>query len=212
MLNLFSSVRAILDANRNSLMLLDLRFSIFTLGLGAGTFIAALYGMNLKNFFEESELGFWGISAISAAFSTAVLVYGLGRLRKVQRVSMWGECRPTHSMWNKRLAWKERKMKEWAQAKEEKIIWGLGKGTSAAGPGGLGGPGEIRGERSKRLHDIRAEAHAMKQPWLAHVQALKRRKAESRKGDDVVRSTSSDRFGNTVSGVNAKPSDGIASI
>lgn len=169
-------------------MLLDLRFSIFTLGLGAGTFIAALYGMNLKNFFEESELGFWGISAVSAAFSTAVLVYGLGRLRKVQRVSMWGECSPAKSMWNNRPAWKERKTKEWAQAKEERSIWGLGKGTS---------------ERLKRLHDIRAEAHAMKQPWLAHVQALKRRKAESRKADDVVRSTSSDRFGNT-----AKPSDG----
>jgi len=188
-------------------MLLDLRFSIFTLGLGAGTFIAALYGMNLKNFFEESELGFWGISAISAAFSTAVLVYGLGRLRKVQRVSMWGECSPSNSMWNNRLAWKERK-KKWAQAKEERSIFGLGKGTSAAGLGALGGPADIRGERLKRLHDVRAEAHAMKQPWLAHVQALKRRKAESRKADDVVRSTSSDRFGNTVSGLNAKPSDG----
>jgi magnesium transporter len=197
-------------------MLLDLRFSIFTLGLGAGTFIAALYGMNLKNYMEEADIGFWGVSAISAVFSTAVLVYGLGRLRKVQRVSMWGECPPANSMWSSRLALKERKMKEWAQSKEERSNWGLGKGTTAAGLGALGGPAEIRAERLKRLHDIRAEAHAMKQPWLAHVHALKRRKAESRKGDDVVRSTSSssssDRFGNTVSGLNAKPGDGSPTL
>jgi len=198
-------------------MLLDLRFSIFTLGLGAGTFIAALYGMNLKNFIEESGIGFWGVSGISAALSTLVLVYGLGRLRKVQRVSMWGECPPTNSMWRSRLALKERKMKEWAQAKEERAHWGLGKGTAAAGLGALGGPAEIRAERLKRLYDIRTEAHSAKQPWLAHVHALKRRKVESRKGDDRGRSTSasspsSDRFGNTVSGLNAKPGDGSPAL
>lgn len=83
-------VKAILDANRNSLMLLDLKFSIGTLGLGGGTFVAALYGMNLKNFIEESDLGFWGVSAWCFAFSVIVCVYGLRKLRKVQRVSMWG--------------------------------------------------------------------------------------------------------------------------
>jgi hypothetical protein len=38
-------------------MLLDLKFSIGTLGIGSGAFVAALYGMNLKNFIEDSELG-----------------------------------------------------------------------------------------------------------------------------------------------------------
>ncbi|KAF2499790.1 cora-domain-containing protein [Lophium mytilinum] len=96
--NLVSSIRnteeivkAILDANRNSLMLLELRFSIFTLGLGAGTFVAALYGMNLKNFLEESDLGFGAISAWCTLFGVIVCVYGIKHLRKVQRVSMWGE-------------------------------------------------------------------------------------------------------------------------
>ena len=103
-------------------MLLDIRFSIFTLGLGAGTFIAALYGMNLKNYFEESAIGFWGVSGISAALSTLVLVYGLGRLRKVQRVSMWGECPPSNSMWSSRLALKERKMKEWARESTYRVF------------------------------------------------------------------------------------------
>lgn len=85
------SVKAILDANRNSLMLLDLKFSIGTLGMGSGAFIAALYGMNLKNFIEESDLGFLGVSAWSFLFAALVCGWGLQKLRKVQRVSMWGE-------------------------------------------------------------------------------------------------------------------------
>lgn len=85
-------VKAILDANRNSLMLLDLKFSIGTLGIGSGAFIAALYGMNLKNFLEESSIGFWGVTGWSIIFAGVVCTYGLTKLRKVQRVSMWGEA------------------------------------------------------------------------------------------------------------------------
>ncbi|KAF2446958.1 cora-domain-containing protein [Karstenula rhodostoma CBS 690.94] len=95
--NLVSSIRnteeivkAILDANRNSLMLLDLRFSILTLALTAGTFVAALYGMNLKNFIEESDFGFWGVSAWCTVFGFIVAVYGIRKLQRVQRLSMWG--------------------------------------------------------------------------------------------------------------------------
>jgi len=84
------SVKAILDANRNSLMLLDLKFSILTLSITAGTFVAALYGMNLKNFIEESDLGFYGISGWCTIFGFMVAAYGLQKLRKVQRVSMYG--------------------------------------------------------------------------------------------------------------------------
>jgi magnesium transporter len=73
-------------------MLLDLKFSIGTLGIGSGAFIAALYGMNLKNFIEESDLGFWGVTGWSAVFAGIVCSYGLTKLRKVQRVSMWGEA------------------------------------------------------------------------------------------------------------------------
>ncbi len=86
-----NSVKAILDANRNSLMLLDLKFSIGTLGIGSGAFIAALYGMNLKNFIEESDYGFVAVSAWSFIFAAIVCSYGLTKLRRVQRVSMWGE-------------------------------------------------------------------------------------------------------------------------
>ena len=72
-------------------MLLDLKFSIGTLGIGSGAFVAALYGMNLKNFIEESDYGFWGVTGWCGVFSACVCMYGLSKLRKVQRVSMWGE-------------------------------------------------------------------------------------------------------------------------
>lgn len=72
-------------------MLLDLKFSIGTLGIGSGAFVAALYGMNLKNFLEESDLGFAGVTVWSVVFAGIICSYGLQKLRKVQRLSMFGE-------------------------------------------------------------------------------------------------------------------------
>ncbi|KAL8802369.1 MAG: hypothetical protein Q9182_003859 [Xanthomendoza sp. 2 TL-2023] len=120
-------VKAILDANRNSLMLLDLKFSIGTLGIGSGAFIASLYGMNLKNFIEESNFGFFGVSGSSMVFAAIVCSYGLSKLRKVQRVSMWGE----HGR-NSRGSWRE---------------------TDLAPPL----PGESRTDRLRRIKESRAD-------------------------------------------------------
>ncbi|KAK0729797.1 mitochondrial inner membrane magnesium transporter mrs2 [Lasiosphaeris hirsuta] len=88
--NMSNSIRAILDANRNSLMLLDLKFSVGALGLAVGTFLAGLYGMNLENFIEETNWGFSAVTGLSTAFSLLVCWYGLAKLRKVQRVKMGG--------------------------------------------------------------------------------------------------------------------------
>jgi hypothetical protein len=84
-------VRAILDANRNQLMLLEIKFSVGTLGLAAGTLVAGLYGMNLKNFIEESDIAFGGISVACFGLSAIVCIYGMRRLRRIQKVRMWGE-------------------------------------------------------------------------------------------------------------------------
>lgn len=86
-------VKAILDANRNSLMLLDLRFTVATLGLGTATFFAALYGMNLKNFWEESDIAFVGVSGFSVIVGLFICRWGLKKLYRVQKVSMWGKPR-----------------------------------------------------------------------------------------------------------------------
>ena len=122
-----TSVKAILDANRNSLMLLDLKFSVGTLGIGSGTLIAGLYGMNLKNFMEESDLGFLGVTSWSFLFAAIVCSYGLKKLRKVQRVSMWGE-----------------------QGSKSRGSWREVPTAPAL-------PGESRAERLKRLKELRQE-------------------------------------------------------
>ncbi|KIW10168.1 hypothetical protein PV08_11129 [Exophiala spinifera] len=87
-------VKAILDANRNQLMLLEIKFSVGTLGLAGGTLIAGLYGMNLNNFIEETDWGFGAVSVVCFALSAVISVYGMRKLRKVQKVSMWGEGLP----------------------------------------------------------------------------------------------------------------------
>ncbi|KAI1181099.1 cora-domain-containing protein [Nemania sp. FL0916] len=84
-------IRAILDANRNSLMLLDLKFSVGTLGLAMGTFIAGLYGANLENFIEETNWGFGAVTGISIIMSLLVCKYGLAKLRNLQRIKMQGD-------------------------------------------------------------------------------------------------------------------------
>ncbi|KAK5663203.1 hypothetical protein OQA88_6621 [Cercophora sp. LCS_1] len=86
-------IRAILDANRNALMLLDLKFTVGTLGLAMGTFIAGLYGMNLEVFIDETTWGFGLITGISVILSLAVCKYGMVKLRKVQRVRMSSSSR-----------------------------------------------------------------------------------------------------------------------
>tara|TARA_R110002003_G_scaffold9_41_gene782 strand:- start:34184 stop:34537 length:354 start_codon:yes stop_codon:yes gene_type:complete len=60
--------------------------------------------MNLKNFIEESDLGFYGISGWCTIFGVMVAAYGLQKLRKVQRVSMYGHgpgsmVSKSHSGW-----------------------------------------------------------------------------------------------------------------
>jgi magnesium transporter len=157
------SVRAILDANRNALMLLELKFSICTLGLGAGTFIAALYGMNLKNFIEESDLGFWGVSGVCGVLSVLVLMYGMRRLRRVQKVSMWGDS-PSHL----------------TKSRQDEVrgLWGLGRGTAMAGLPPVGDPVTVKAERARKI------AERMEQHRAAHMaqQLARKRRIETKKG------------------------------
>ncbi|KAF2131048.1 cora-domain-containing protein [Dothidotthia symphoricarpi CBS 119687] len=174
--NLVSSIRnteevvkAILDANRNSLMLLDLKFTILTVAITAGTFVAALYGMNLKNFIEESDLGFAGVSVWCTVFGSIVAIYGLKKLRQVQRVSMYGSGSIIRN---------SAKGSAWGLG-----AWG-GKGVPGAGIGGRGAiegaveAGAGAGKKGESLGDL-----------IQRERALTRRlaKAEAR-ADDVAKS------------------------
>lgn len=143
-------------------MLLDLKFSVGTLGLGAGTFVAALYGMNLKNFIEESDLGFWGVSAWCFVFSVVVCYYGLTKLRKVQRVSMWGEHGRGNNAW--RVA---------GYDNNGRSVGALGPGAGVAGVGGVPGvPGVPRAplvpgkaERQEWLREKHELHGQLKRQW-----------------------------------------------
>ena len=130
-------------------MLLDLKFSIGTLGLATGTLFAGLYGMNLKNFIEESDFGFGGVSVTCFGITAIVCFYGLAKLRKLQRVRMWGESGvggdplapfPMRSgaLTGHRSNWR---------ADSIEPVWG-------------GLPGEGRSERIKRLREGAAAAAA----------------------------------------------------
>ncbi|GME64835.1 magnesium ion transporter [Neofusicoccum parvum] len=160
-------VKAILDANRNSLMLLDLKFSVWTVGLAAGTFVAALYGMNLKNFIEESDLGFWGVSIWCAIFTLLTTTVGLGKLRRVQRVSMWGEHGARRSSW--REIGPQALLGNPASPVTPRVP---PVGAAAAANAGLGAAAsEKRADKLKRLRElhaaqaqgVHAEVHAARQ-------------------------------------------------
>ncbi|WBW71587.1 mitochondrial inner membrane magnesium ion transmembrane transporter Mrs2 [Schizosaccharomyces osmophilus] len=86
-----------LDANRNSLMLLGLKLSAVTLGLGFGAIIAGIYGMNLPNGFEESSTAFY--STVGLIFSMAAIFSAVGilKIRSLKRIQMAFVNRPLSS-------------------------------------------------------------------------------------------------------------------
>lgn len=155
-------------------MLLDLKFSIGTLGLATGTLFSALYGMNLKNFIEESDLGFGGVSITCFVISAAVCVYGLAKLRKLQRVRMWGESGDGGtglSTLSPRRSAISHQRTNW-RADSIEPVWGSL-------------PGEARSDRIKRLRE-NATANASK-----HAAAAASRSAASSSAssfEDALRS------------------------
>lgn len=82
-------VNIILDSNRNSLMLLELKITIYTLGFTVATLLPAFYGMNLKNFIEESYFGFAGVMAVSFIMGYLVVKANFKSLRSVTKLSMF---------------------------------------------------------------------------------------------------------------------------
>ncbi|WEJ96825.1 magnesium ion transporter [Yamadazyma tenuis] len=83
-------VNIILDANRNSLMLFELKVTIYTLGITFATLVPAFYGMNLKNFIEESQYGFGAVVAFSILQGLFLTMLNLKALNKVQRLTRMG--------------------------------------------------------------------------------------------------------------------------
>ncbi|KAJ3481422.1 hypothetical protein NLI96_g7666 [Meripilus lineatus] len=81
-------VELILDSNRNALLALDLKISIYTMGIGVGTLVAGLFGMNLTSHMEEHEYAFVVMSVLSMAIAVVFSWSGLRRLARIQRVGL----------------------------------------------------------------------------------------------------------------------------
>lgn len=81
-------VNIILDANRNSLLLFELKVTIYTLGFTVATLLPAFYGMNLKNFIEESYWGFASVVAFSVLAAAMVTVANMRALRSVTKLTL----------------------------------------------------------------------------------------------------------------------------
>lgn len=84
-------VNIILDANRNSLMLFELKVSIYTLGFTVATLLPAFYGMNLKNYIEDSNLGFAAVVVFSILQGVIITAINFRKLRGVQKLAMMGK-------------------------------------------------------------------------------------------------------------------------
>ncbi|WPK26478.1 hypothetical protein PUMCH_003832 [Australozyma saopauloensis] len=81
-------VNIILDANRNSLMLFELKVTIYTLGFTVATLTPAFYGMNLKNYIEESNLGFGLVVVFSIIQGIIITIWNFKKLYRVQKMTM----------------------------------------------------------------------------------------------------------------------------
>ncbi|KAH9930507.1 Mg2+ transporter protein cora-like protein [Epithele typhae] len=84
-------VELILDSNRNSLLALDLKISIITMGIGIGTFVAGLFGMNLISHFEAHPYAFYAMAAVALWARSAIRKVGLSRNNRKppKRRSKW---------------------------------------------------------------------------------------------------------------------------
>lgn len=81
-------VNIMLDSNRNSLMLFELKVTIYTLAFTIATLIPSYYGMNLKNYIEESEYGFFGVVGVSVLMAYIITFFNFKALRSVTRMTL----------------------------------------------------------------------------------------------------------------------------
>lgn len=132
-------VNIILDANRNSLMLFELKVTIYTLGFTVATMVPAFYGMNLKNFIEESELGFASVVVFSIVSAGLVSVANFRALRSVTRLTLMNNHtgdKTTKHIQNAKLAVDREVPTLWARWKHgARVIWSGNTNYTTVGDG-----------------------------------------------------------------------------
>jgi magnesium transporter len=80
-------VNIMLDSQRNSLLLFELRLAMITMGLTGGAFIASLFGMNLVSSLENHPYAFFVVSGTAAAAASFAFVLAMRRMRLLVKQS-----------------------------------------------------------------------------------------------------------------------------
>lgn len=79
-------VQIILDVSRNSLMWFEIRLSIITLSTSLVSVYAALFGMNLRNYFEDDPVAFSIVSAAALLTGVGAYVMSLRKLKTLAQI------------------------------------------------------------------------------------------------------------------------------
>ncbi|KAI9927246.1 hypothetical protein MW887_003633 [Aspergillus wentii] len=82
------TTQSILDVRRNQIMVLEAKIEIIMLGLAAATLVAGLYGMNVVNYSEESEMAFGVLTLCCVVGTLGITRYGMRRLKHIQKVHL----------------------------------------------------------------------------------------------------------------------------
>ncbi|RUP44215.1 hypothetical protein BC936DRAFT_149779 [Jimgerdemannia flammicorona] len=76
----------ILDANRNALLLFELKLAMGMLGVSGGALIASLFGMNLRSYMEENPYAFGIVSGGAIAVVGITFWVSLRKMRRLVRM------------------------------------------------------------------------------------------------------------------------------
>lgn len=79
------TIQSILNVRRNQIMILEAKIEIFMVGLASATLVAGLYGMNVVNYFEESQLAFGVLTGSCLIATFAIWALGMRRLHKISK-------------------------------------------------------------------------------------------------------------------------------
>lgn len=79
-------VQIILDVSRNSLMWFEIRLSIITLSASIVSVYGALFGMNLKNYFEDDPIAFGLLSGAALLTGAGAYILSLRKLKALARI------------------------------------------------------------------------------------------------------------------------------
>ncbi|KAI8055324.1 Mg2+ transporter protein cora-like protein [Syncephalis plumigaleata] len=80
-------VNIMLDSQRNSLLLFELRLAMVTMGLTGGAFIASIFGMNLLSTLENNPYAFFVVSGTAVAAASFAFTLAMRRMRLLVKQS-----------------------------------------------------------------------------------------------------------------------------